>query len=261
MAPRRGRPPEPPFPSAPLLPALGPEPPAPDPAPDKDTCTPGHAGHRQRVRDKFLAAGPDAFADYELLELLLFYVVPQRDTKPIAKRLLRRFGSLGGVIAAPVDQLTAEDFVKTQAAVLLKAVGAAAVRLSREHVMEQPILSSWDKVIGYCRASMAHESVEIFRLLFLDSKNRLIADEEQGRGTVNHTPVYVREVVKRALELGATALILVHNHPSGDPTPSRADIDMTREVADAAKKLGITVHDHIVIGRTGHTSLRSMGVL
>lgn len=185
-------------------------------------CKPGHLGHRDRVRQKFLAAGPDAFADYELLELVLFYVVPQRDTKPIAKRLLQRFGSLGGVIAAPVDQLVAEAFIKEQAVVLLKAVGAAAVRLSREHVMDQPILSSWDKVVGYCRASIGHEPIERFRLLFLDSKNRLIADEEQGRGTVNHTPVYVREVVKRALELGATALILVHNHPT---TPLSITLD------------------------------------
>ena len=255
MAPRRRKPPPDAPPPAGMLPLGAPA------GPEEAPPPPDYLGHRQRIRDKFLAAGPDAFADYELLELLLFHVVPQRDTKPIAKRLLQRFGSLGGVIAAPADQLMAEDFVKRQAVVLLKAVGAAAVRVSREHVMEQPILSSWDKVIGYCRASMAHEPVEIFRLLFLDSKNRLIADEEQGRGTVNHTPVYVREVVKRALELGATALILVHNHPSGDPTPSRADIDMTREVADAAKKLGITVHDHIIVGRTGHKSLRGMGIL
>ncbi|MFN4090104.1 MAG: RadC family protein [Alphaproteobacteria bacterium] len=232
-----------------------------DPAAAPAAAVPDHAGHRRRLRERFLAAGSEGLPDYELLELLLFYAIPQRDTKPLAKRLLQRFGSLGGVIAAPVPRLVEEDFLKEQAAVLLKAVGAASIRLAREHVMEQPILSSWDKVVGYCRARIAHEPVEKFHVLFLDSKNRLIQDEEQGRGTVNHTPVYVREVVKRALELGATALILVHNHPSGDPTPSRADIDMTREVADAAKKLGIAVHDHIVVGRTGHVSLRSMGAL
>lgn len=222
---------------------------------------PDHSGHRERLRQRFLAGGPDALPDYELLELLLFYAIPRRDTKPLAKRLIKRFGSLAGALAAPVPALVAESDVKSNVAILLKAVEAAAIRAAREQVLNQPVLSSWDKVLDYCRASMAHDSVEQFRLLFLDSKNKIIGDEVQQRGTVNHTPVYPREVVKRALELGATAIIMVHNHPSGDPSPSKADIEMTRAVADVAAKLGITVHDHIVIARAGHASLRSMGLL
>ena len=222
---------------------------------------PDHSGHRERLRERFLAGGPDALPDYELLELLLFHAIPRRDTKPLAKRLIKRFGSLAGVLAAPIPALVAENEVKANVAVLLKAVEAAAIRSAREQVLNQPVLSSWDKVLDYCRASMAHDPVEQFRLLFLDSKNKIIGDEVQQRGTVNHTPVYPREVVKRALELGATAIIMVHNHPSGDPSPSKADIEMTRAVADVAAKLGITVHDHIVIARAGHASLRSMGLL
>ena len=222
---------------------------------------PDHSGHRERLRERFLAGGPDALPDYELLELLLFHAIPRRDTKPVAKRLIKRFGSLAGVLAAPIPALVAENEVKANVAVLLKAVEAAAIRSAREQVLNQPVLSSWDKVLDYCRASMAHDPVEQFRLLFLDSKNKIIGDEVQQRGTVNHTPVYPREVVKRALELGATAIIMVHNHPSGDPSPSKADIEMTRAVADVAAKLGITVHDHIVIARAGHASLRSMGLL
>lgn len=222
---------------------------------------PDHSGHRERLRQRFLAGGPDALADYELLELLLFYAIPRKDTKPVAKRLIKRFGSLAGALAAPMPALVAEDNITSNIAVLLKAVEAAAIRLTREQVLHQPVLSSWDKVLDYCRASMAHDAVEQFRLLFLDSKNKVIGDEVQQRGTVNHTPVYPREVVKRALELGAAAIIMVHNHPSGDPSPSKADIEMTRAVADVAAKLGITVHDHIVIARTGHASLRSMGLL
>jgi DNA repair protein RadC len=222
---------------------------------------PDHAGHRQRLRERFLAGGADALPDYELLELLLFYAVPQKDTKGIAKALIRRFGSLAGVLAAPVGALKEQDSIKDNAAVLLKAAAAVAVRVAREQVLDRPVMASWEKVLEYCRAAMAHDGVEQFRLLFLDTKNQLIADEMQQRGTVNHTPVYPREVVKRALELGATAIIMVHNHPSGDPSPSKADIEMTRAVADVAGKLGITVHDHIVIARSGHRSLRGMGVL
>ena len=229
--------------------------------PDDKEAKPEHAGHRQRLRERFLTGGPEALADYELLELLLFAAVPQRDTKPIAKQMLKDFGTLAGVLAAPVTALTRYPHIKENAAVLLKAVAAAGIRAAREQVLDQPVMASWDKVIGYCRAAMAHGGIEEFRLLFLDSKNKLIADEMQQRGTVNHTPVYPREVVKRALELGATAIIMVHNHPSGDPTPSRADIEMTKAVADVAGKLGIAVHDHIVIAKSGHASLRSMGLI
>ena len=178
---------------------------------------PDHSGHRERLRQRFLAGGPDALADYELLELLLFYAIPRKDTKPVAKRLIKRFGSLAGALAAPMPALVAEDNITSNIAVLLKAVEAAAIRLTREQVLHQPVLSSWDKVLDYCRASMAHDAVEQFRLLFLDSKNKVIGDEVQQRGTVNHTPVYPREVVKRALELGAAAIIMVHNHPTWPP--------------------------------------------
>lgn len=228
---------------------------------DKLQSEPDNSGHRQRLRDRLLAGGVDALADYELLELLLFYAVPRRDTKQTAKQLLNDFGSVAGVLAAPVGSLTRYAHIKENAAVLLKAVAAAGVRAAREQVRDQPIMGSWDKVLAYCRAAMAHEQIEQFRLLFLDSKNRLIADEPQQHGTVNHTPVYPREVVKRALELGATAIIMVHNHPSGDPSPSKADIEMTRTVSDVAGKLGIAVHDHIIIAKSGHASLRSMGLL
>ena len=222
---------------------------------------PDHAGHRQRLRQRFLTGGADALADYELLELLLFHAIPQKDTKPLAKRLIKRFGTLPGVLAAPVGSLQREDGIKETAASLLKLVEAIGIVMAREQVMNQPVMGSWDKVLAYCRASMAQDSIEQFRLLFLDSKNKLIADEVQQRGTVNHTPVYPREVVKRALELGATAIIMVHNHPSGDPAPSKADIEMTKAVADVAGKLGIAVHDHLVVAKSGHASLRSMGLL
>ncbi len=219
-----------------------------------------HSGHRQRLRDRFKRGGGDALPDYELLELLLFYAIPRQDTKPLAKRLVDRFGGIGGVLAAPLPALSEAGCTENVTA-FLKAIEAAGVRLAREQVVDRPLLGSWDKVIAYCRASMAHGPVEQFRLLFLDSKNKLIADEVQQQGTVNHTPVYPREVVKRALELSATAIIMVHNHPSGDATPSKADISMTREVAEAAGKLGITVHDHLIIARSSHTSFRGMGLL
>ena len=222
---------------------------------------PQHAGHRDRLRERFLNAGSEALADYELLELVLFMAQPRRDTKPVAKALLDRFGSFAGVISADPRRLDEVKGVGRAGVIALKSVQAAALRFMRDEVMERPVLGSWDKLLTYCRASMGYGTTEQFRILFLNNRNALIADEVQQSGTVDHTPVYPREVVKRALELGATAIIMVHNHPSGDPTPSKADIAMTREVVEAAKKLRISVHDHLIIGRTGHASFKAMALL
>jgi len=221
----------------------------------------GTAGHRERLRDRFIKGGADAMPDYELLELTLFAAIPRRDTKPLAKALMARFGSFAEVIAAPRARLMDVPGVGESVANHLKIVAAAAQRLAKTQVIGRPALSSWAALIDYCTAAMAREAVEAFRVLFLDRKNILIADEVQSRGTIDHTPVYPREIVKRALELGATSIILVHNHPSGDPTPSRADIEMTREIASAARTLHIAVHDHLVIGRGGHVSFKSLGLL
>jgi DNA repair protein RadC len=222
---------------------------------------PHYLGHRQRLRDRFLAGGPDALPDYELLELLLFQARTRGDVKPLAKALIARFKSLAAVMAASPDELAEIDGVGEAAIVTIKTVQAAALRMTRQELIDRPVINSWKKLIDYCHAAMAHEKVEQFRLLFLDGKNALIADEVQQKGTVNHTPVYVREVVKRALELGASAIVMVHNHPSGDPSPSKDDIAMTKEVASAADKLGIALHDHLIIGRKGHASLKSMGLI
>ncbi len=218
-------------------------------------------GHRQRLRERFLAGGPEALADYELLELLLFQAKPRGDVKPLAKKLIARFGSFAAVLAASPRDLGEVDGVGDSSIIALKTVQAAALRMSRQELIDRPVVNSWKKLLEYCHAAMAHEKVEQFRLLFLDGKNALIADEVQQKGTVNHTPVYVREVVKRALELGASAIVMCHNHPSGDPTPSKDDITMTKEVAAAADKLGIALHDHLIIGRKGHVSLKSMGLI
>jgi DNA repair protein RadC len=226
-----------------------------------DSTDNGTAGHRQRLRARFLKGGADAMPDYELLELTLFAAVPRRDTKPLAKALLARFGSFAEVMAAPSARLLEVKGVGESIVQHLKIVEAAAQRLAKTRVMGRPALSSWTALLDYCTAAMARAQNEEFRVLFLDRKNVLIADEVQNRGTVDHTPVYPREIIKRALELGASSIILVHNHPSGDPTPSKADIAMTREVAAAAKALGITVHDHLVIGRAGHASFKSLGLL
>ncbi|MFQ5783860.1 MAG: DNA repair protein RadC [Alphaproteobacteria bacterium] len=222
---------------------------------------PDYAGHRKRLRERFLAAGPQALADYELLEMLLFQAQPRRDMKPVAKALLKRFGSFAGVISAEPQRLREVKGVGDAAIATLKTVQAAALAFMREEIMERPVLNAWDKVLAYCRASMAYGAAEEFRILFLDRKNVLIADELQQRGTVDHTPVYPREVVKRALDLGASAIVMVHNHPSGDPTPSNADIEMTRAVAEAAHKLGIALHDHVVVGRGGYASFKSLGLI
>jgi DNA repair protein RadC len=222
---------------------------------------PDYLGHRQRLRERFLNGGDGALQDYELLELLVAQTQKRIDTKPIAKALIKKFGSFAGVMAAAPDQLQEVDGVGPAAAVIVKVVQACALRMAQQEVLKREVIGSWKKLLDYLRMAMAEEKTEQFRLLFLDNKNALIADEEQQRGTVNHTPVYPREVVKRALDLGASAIILVHNHPSGDPTPSQDDIAMTKEVAAAADKLGISVHDHIIIGRKGHASLRSLGHL
>ena len=218
-------------------------------------------GHRERLRERFLEGGAGAMPDYELMELVLFAAIPRRDVKPLAKQIIARFGSFAEAIAAPRARLLEVEGIGEAAVTQLKIVEAAALRLSRTAMLNKPALSSWAALIDYCTAAMARSPNEEFRILFLDRKNILVADEVQTRGTVDHTPVYPREIVKRALELGASAVILVHNHPSGDPTPSRADIEMTRDVVAAAKALKISVHDHLVIGRSGHASFKTLGLL
>ncbi|MEL7000046.1 MAG: DNA repair protein RadC [Pseudomonadota bacterium] len=219
------------------------------------------AGHRARLRERFLTAGQQSLADYEMLELVLFRAVPQRDVKPLAKRLLEEFSDFNGVISAPVSRLVTVPGVGPAIVCELKIVEAAAHRLARAKVMNKDALSSWSALMAYCKTAMAHQDTEQFRILFLDRKNVLIADEQQARGTVDHVPVYPREVVKRCLELNASAIILVHNHPSGDPTPSRADIEMTRQIEQAAKAVGIIVHDHVIVGKEYDTSFRSQGLI
>ncbi len=218
-------------------------------------------GHRERLRSRFREAGADALADYELLELILFRAIPRRDVKPLAKALLKRFGSFADVLAAPEARLAEVEGVTATVTTELRLVHAAALRMGRAEIARRTVLSSWTALIDYCRTAMAFSEREQFRVLYLDRKNALIADEVQGEGTVDHTPVYPREVVKRALELSSTAVILVHNHPSGDPTPSRPDILMTQQIVDIARPLGITVHDHIIVGRDGHASFRALKLI
>ena len=222
---------------------------------------PHFIGHRARLRARFTEAGADALPDYELLELVLFRALPRQDTKPIAKALIERFGSFAEVISAPPARLAEVEGVGDAVALELKLVQAAAQRLAKGDVRARHLLSSWAQVLDYCRSAMAFADREEFRILFLDNRNQLIADEVASRGTVDHTPVYPREVVKRALELSATALVLVHNHPSGDPQPSSADISMTRKIAEVATPLGIALHDHIIVGKDGHASFRGLGLI
>ena len=217
--------------------------------------------HRWRLRERFLSAGPGSLADYEMLELVLFRAIPRRDVKPLAKQLLERFGDFNGVISAVPARLRELPGVGQAVICELKVVEAAAHRLARARVLNRPALSSWSALMEYCKTTMAHRETEQFRILFLDRKNILIADEEQAKGTVDHVPVYPREVVKRALELNASAVILVHNHPSGDPTPSQADIDMTRQIELAARAVGVVVHDHVVIGKERDASFRALALL
>lgn len=240
---------------APLLPLTGvtPRRARPDPA--------SPAEHRERLRDRFMRAGAVALADYELLELVLFRAIPRRDVKPLARTLLAEFGDFNHAISAPPARLAAVPGVGQAVVRELKIIEAAAHRLAQARVLGRDILSSWDALLAYCKTAMAHRATEEFRVLYLDRKNVLIADEAQGRGTVDHVPVYPREVVKRALELGASALILVHNHPSGDPEPSPADITMTHRVAEAADALGIVLHDHVIVGKATDTSFRAAGLL
>jgi len=219
------------------------------------------ADHRKRLRSRFLEGGAAAMPDYELLELVLFRAIPRQDVKPLARLLLDTFGDFNRVVTAAIPRLMMVRGVGEAVVQELKIVEASAQRMMRARVMNRPVLSSWDALLDYCHAAMAHRETEQFRLLYLDRKNVLIADEEQGRGTVDHVPVYPREVVKRALELNASALILVHNHPSGDPTPSDADISMTLQVQDAARVLGIVLHDHLIIGKSRELSFRSEGYL
>ena len=223
------------------------------------TGKPHFHGHRQRLRDRFQAQGADGLADYELLEMILFRALPRRDTKPLAKALIETFGSFTQVLQAPERRLKEVPGIGQAAVNELKLVRAAALAMLKREIAERPIAQSWEAVLDYCRAAMGFGEREQFRILFLDKRNRIIADEVQQEGTVDHTPVYVREIIKRALEHSATALILVHNHPSGDPTPSAADIELTKQIVEAAQKLNITVHDHLVISRQDHASLRALG--
>ena len=228
---------------------------------EKSEAKPHYLGHRQRLRERMLAGGTEALPDYELLEFLLFPAKPRGDVKPLAKDLLQRFGTLGAVLSASAESLRAVPGMGEASVATLKAVREAGLRLIRAEVRERPVISSWQRLLDYCTATAGFAEVEEFHVLFLDRKNALIADERQQRGTIDHTPVYPREVVKRALELGASAIIMVHNHPSGDPTPSRADIEMTREVQKAAAALGLALHDHVVLGRGRHASFRTLGLL
>jgi DNA repair protein RadC len=227
----------------------------------KQADEPHYIGHRERLRDRFRASDPDALPDYELMELVLFRAMPRRDTKPIAKALIARFGSFAEAVTAAPERLKEIAGVGDSVVTDLKIVEAAARRLSKGAVKRRQALSSWKDVVGYCRVAMGFSSREEFRVLFLDKRNGLIADEVQGKGTVDHTPVYPREVVRRALELSATALVLVHNHPSGDPSPSAADVKMTLDLIAIAKPLGIEIHEHLIIGRDGHAGLRAMRLI
>jgi DNA repair protein RadC len=228
---------------------------------DQPSETPHYHGHRMRLRERFETAGPDALNDYELLEMVLFTALPRGDVKPLAKSLLKTFGSFAEAIHAPEARLREVNGIGDRTITEFKLIAAAAHRIAKGQLQQRALLSSWNDVIEYCRTSMAFADKEQFRILFLDKRNQLISDEVQQTGTVDHTPVYPREVIKRALELSATAIILVHNHPSGDPTPSQADIQMTKAIVEIAAPLGISVHDHIIVAKNGHASLKGMRLI
>ncbi len=217
--------------------------------------------HRSRLRERFMTGGSAALPDYEMLELVLFRAIPRQDVKPLAHALLEEFGDFGRVVTAPATTLKSVKGIGDAVVVELKIIEAAAQRLARSKIMQRHVISSWNEVLDYCHTVMAHREIEQFRILFLDRKNVLIADEEQSKGTVDHVPVYPREVVKRSLELNASALILVHNHPSGDPTPSEADITITHQIEQALSVMGITLHDHLIIGKSRELSFRSEGLI
>ncbi len=226
----------------------------------EDEKQPHYAGHRDRLRQRFTKGGTDAVADYELLELILFTSIPRRDVKPLAKSLITQFGSFAGVMHAGIPDLVAFG-LSENVATNLRVIEAAALKMLKQDVVNRPVLNNWARLTDYVQAGMAQEKKEHFRLLFLNKKNELIADEVQQSGTVDHTPAYPREIMKRALEVGATAIILVHNHPSGDPTPSRADIDMTKAIVEAGKPFSIVIHDHLIVSRNGTSSMKNSGLL
>ncbi len=231
------------------------------PLPQPPRPIPHYWGHRDRLRKRFREGGAEALPDYELMELILFRGIPRRDVKPLAKEILARFGSFAEAVAAAPERLMEIEGVTETVVTEIKIVQAAALRTSQSEVKKRPVLAAMSTVLAYLRSAMAFEDREQFRILFLDRRNKLISDEVQTRGTIDHTPVYTREVLKRALELSASAIILAHNHPSGDPTPSKADIEMTKQIIDVATKLGVTVHDHIILGRDGHLSMKTAGIL
>jgi DNA repair protein RadC len=219
------------------------------------------AGHRERLRSRLLAGGPDALLDHELIEYLLALAIPRRDTKPLAKQLLAEFGGLGGLLTADSEALKRVNGMGETSVAALKIAQAAALRLVKAEIIDRPVLASWQALLDYLRADMAHLTIERVRVLHLNSRNMLIRDENMGDGSVDQAAIYVREVIRRAIDLGSASLILVHNHPSGDPAPSQQDIHTTRNIIDAGKKLGIAVHDHIIIGTNGHSSMRAMGLI
>ncbi|AJP71051.1 RadC family protein [Sphingomonas hengshuiensis] len=227
-----------------------------EPAPAPDS-----AGHRARLRQRLFEGGPDALLDHELIEYLLALAIPRRDTKPLAKALLHEFGGIAGLLTADAAALARVPGMGETSAAALKTAHAAALRLLRAQVAERPVLANWQALLDYLRADMAHHTIERFRVLHLNSRNMLVRDELMSEGSIDQAAVYVREVIRRAIDLGSAALILVHNHPSGDPSPSRADIEITRSIAEAGKRLGIVVHDHVIIGAQGHSSLRGQGLI
>ncbi|MCH4892165.1 MULTISPECIES: RadC family protein [unclassified Sphingomonas] len=228
---------------------------------DPPSATDHAAGHRARLRGRLLDHGGDALLDHELIEYLLALAIPRRDTKPLAKALLAEFGGIAGLLSADGVALQRVPGMGETSAAALKVAHAAALRLLKASTAERPVLANWQALLDYLHADMAHHAIERFRVLHLNTRNMLIRDELMSEGSIDEAPVYVREVIRRAIDFGSAALILVHNHPSGDPTPSRADIDLTRRIADAARPLGITLHDHLIVGASGHSSLRTLGLL